>query len=830
MRALRWIGSTVLLLLIAIFGVILWYRQASQPMHEGTLAVAGLANQVQVRRDANAVPHIRASSEADALFALGYVHAQDRLWQMDFNRRIARGRIAEIAGPSAVDGDRFLRTLSVYRTAQAIAAGLDGETRALLDAYAAGVNAYLGARKGPLPPEFQLTRAPAPENWQAADSIAWAIMMAWDLSRTYRDELARLRLAARFTKAEIDEFRPPYPGDAPPQTVDYPDIYRVLGLLRAADGSVLDQATKLAQLHPVAGFGDGEGVGSNNWVVAGHLTASGKPLLANDPHLGLSAPSVWHFARLQAPGLDVFGAALPGVPYIVLGRNRRVAWGFTNTGADLQDVYIERINPGDPNEYQTPDGYARFDTHTETIRVKGGDDITLTVRATRHGPVISDAIPNLPLDAARYVLALRWTALEREDRTLAALRAMNRADGAQAFEAALADFKMLVQNIVFADADGNIGFVAAGRIPLRRPDNDLHGAAPAPGWDAKYDWQGWLPFADLPRSLNPPAGAIVTANHKIVAPDYPHYVTSDWSHLPYRANRISQLLQATGKHDVATFRRIQGDTVSLAARDQLEALRALQPAPQTNAGKLALQRLLAWDGATRADAVEPLLLHAWLRTLRARIFDDDLGDLARDFVASSELTQATLRVLRGETTARDWCDDRSTPNRRETCAELATEALDAAVVELAEQSGRDPLTLKWGEAHRARLDHRPLSKVPVLRDWFDLAVPYPGDSYTVNVGQLGLRAGKDWRDPYVTRHAASLRAIYDLADGGGLWIYGGGQVGHPLSDRYSDLLDAWRKVDYEPLRWRQADQRNALTLTLRPLPRRVADAPAAPAR
>lgn len=793
----RYLAWSVLALAAAAAGGIVWYGQASLPAHEGERSVPGLAGPVSIVRDAHAVPFIRAETEADALFALGYAHAQDRLWQIDFNRRIAQGRVAEILGPAAVDADRFLRTLGIHRVAQSIAANLDAQTRALLDAYAAGVNAYLATRTQPLPPEFLLLRAPAPQPWTAADSIAWSLMMAWDLSRSYLNELARLRLATKLTRAQIDEFRPPYPGDAPLPVADYVELYRVLGIARGGATALVEQAAQLAAAHPVAGFGEGDGIGSNNWVVAGSRTASGKPLLANDPHLGLTTPSVWYFARLQAPGLDVFGATLPGVPYVILGRNAHVAWGFTNTGPDVQDLYLERINPADADEYQTPDGYARFETRTEVIRVRGAEDVRLVVRSTRHGPVISGALAAvdkaLPRGESRYVLALRWAALEPADATMRALRGMNRARDASEFEQALRDWQLVQQSVVFADVGGRIGMIAPGRIPVRRADNDLMGLVPSPGWDARYDWEGWLPFEALPRVIDPPAGYIVTANHKITPPGYPAHLTSEWF-LPYRAQRIAELIESRPLHAPEDFKRVQGDVVSLAARDLLAALANVQP--QSAASRVALERLRAWDGSMAVDAPEPVLLHAWLRRLRSRIFDDELGALAPDFVASSELVQVTLNVLAGRTRARDWCDDATTA-QRETCGQLAAEALEDAIGDLA-RDGRDLLALRWGEFHRAVLEHRPLSHAAFLRDWFQLSAPVAGDSYTVNVGQLVLRGER----PFETRHAASLRAIYDLSnEGGDAWMFTTGQVGHPLSPHYGALLPAWRKVEHLPLHW-----------------------------
>src|SRR5882757_6367579 len=481
MRVVRWALAVLSIVLVAMVGLLLWYRQASLPEHEGTLLVGTLSRPVRITRDGAGVPTISAQTEADALFALGFVHAQDRLWQIEFNRRIGQGRISEIVGPAGVDTDRFLRTVGIYRQAQAMAQELDPETRALLDAYCAGINAYLDGHHDLLPAEFLLLRAPRPAHWLPADVLAWTLMMAWDLSsEAMRNELTRLRLAARFSKAEIDDFLPSWDPSAP-VTADYVDLYRRLGLPRPA---LATQARLLAQLSPDAGIGTAQPQGSNSWVVGGSRTVSGRPLLANDPHLALSTPSVWYFARLRAPGLDVFGATLPGVPFVVLGRNDHVAWGFTTTYADTQDLYIERVDPDHPDQYQTPGGYARFDTRVESIQVRGADPVVLTVRSTRHGPVISGALAGA--DAAlpqasehgTFVLALRWAALEPGDTTLRAFRAMNHAANTVQFERALRDLSVVVQNVVFAGDDGHIGFRVAGQVPLRRADNDLYGLVP----------------------------------------------------------------------------------------------------------------------------------------------------------------------------------------------------------------------------------------------------------------------------------------------------------------------------------------------------------------
>ncbi|HJV74027.1 MAG TPA: penicillin acylase family protein, partial [Noviherbaspirillum sp.] len=530
----RKVAVAVGLLLLLTAVAALWYRSASQPQIEGTIQLKGITAPVDIVRDAEGIPHIYAKTANDAYFALGFVHAQDRLWQLELNRRIPAGTMAEILGPNALNTDRFLRTLGVRKNAEKILANLSADTRVALDAYAQGVNAYLANRRGPLPPEFFLTGAPAPAPWQAVDSIGWQTMMAWDLGANWTQELLRMRMAQRLSLKQINEFLAPYPGDPVLLTQDYTRLYRELT-------GTTEQLAAVAAIAPTSYI---DGMGSNNWVVGGKLSETGKPLLANDPHLGLSAPALWYFAHLSAPGLEVIGASLPGIPAIVLGRNDRIAWGFTNTAPDVQDLYIERINPGNSKQYQTPKGWADFQVRNETIKVKGQKDVTLEVRETRHGPVITGALPILEkaaLDTNRYVVAFAWTALRADDLTLQAGMKLNRAQNWPQFLDAAKDFGAPQQSIVYADVDGNIGLIAPARVPVRAPDNDLKGLAPAPGWDARYDWRGFIPFDELPRQYNPASQRLMTANQKIVGPDYPHFLTSEWT-LPYRANRIDALL------------------------------------------------------------------------------------------------------------------------------------------------------------------------------------------------------------------------------------------------------------------------------------------------
>lgn len=794
------------MILIVMF---VWYRSASQPQIDGNMKLRGVAAAIDIVRDAEGIPHIYAKSADDAYFALGFVHAQDRLWQLELNRRIAAGRMAEILGAKAVDTDRFLRTLGVRRNAEAIFANLAPETRTALDAYAKGINAYLDNRKGPLPPEFILTGAPAPAHWHPVDSIGWQTMMAWDLAANWSQELLRMRLSHSLSLDQINEFLPPYPGDPVMKTRDYTSLYREL----AGTTRQLTKVSKIAYSSYV------EGMGSNNWVLSGALSDTGKPLLANDPHLGLSAPALWYFAHVSAPGLNVIGATLPGIPAVILGRNDRIAWGFTNTAPDVQDLYIEKINPANAMQYQTPDGWADFKTRQETIKVKGQSDVLIEVRETRHGPVITGALPIIakaPVDAKQHVIAFAWTALRPDDITLQAGIKMNRAQNWEQFLDAVKDFGAPQQNMVYADVDGNIGFVAPGRVPVRKPENDLRGLAPAPGWDARYDWTGFIPFDELPRQFNPESGRIVTANEKIVGPTYPHFLTSEWA-LPYRANRIAELLAAKPVHDMASFGNIQKDHISLAAQELLPLLR--QTVPRSERAKAALYDLSSWNGSMDANRAEPLIFTAWMREASRRIFADELGEeLMKDYWEQRNVHLSMVNALNDVNGQGRWCRNvtAAATEQPQNCAGLLSESLDAALDDLGKRYGKTMSNWRWGDAHFALSEHRPFSKVSPLNKLFDIRMPTPGDTYTINVGRHNLR---DEAQPFANRHAASLRALYDLSNlENSKFIHSTGQSGNVLSPLYRSYTQRWARVEYLPMKTdRNTVENNRLgTLTLIP--------------
>jgi len=766
------------LVVLAAAGLMLGYvyLRQSLPQLEGEIALAGLGAAVEILRDSYGVPHIFAGSERDAHFALGFVHAQDRLWQLEMNRRIGAGRLAEVLGPGGLETDRFMRTLGVRRTAQANLERLDEDARGTLDAYAAGVNAFLATRPV-LPPEFILLGA-RPEAWTPVDSIAWLKMMAWDLGGNWRNELLRMRLSKTLPLSRIHEFLPPYPGDPAPPIRELKELYE--GLEReppriASGKSGLD-----------SDFSDSDFVpGSNSWAVAPARSASGKPMLANDPHLGLAAPPVWYLAHLNAPGLDVIGATLPGVPGVLAGRNQRIAWGFTNTGPDVQDLYLEKLDTA--GNYLTPEGPRRFEILSEAIRVKGAADEALQVRVSRHGPVISDVVRSaLEVTPRGHAMAFAWTALAEDDLTMQAAIRIGRSRSWQEFEASLRALHSPQQTVTYADVEGNVGFIAAGRVPVRKPENDLKGLAPALGWDARYDWTGYVPFDALPRAFNPAGGAIVSANHKITPPGYPHHITFEWQ-APYRSRRIEELLLKVDKHSPESFARIQLDVVSPAVRELLPQLLSATR-PKDDAARAALKMLAAWDGSMTAAPPEPLIVAAWWRELAMALYSDELGDAFRpNWSTRAGFVEG---VLKGNAA---WCDDVRT-RRVEGCDEMLSESLDKALRDLRRRFGDDPQSWQWGEAHVARHQHRPFSRNALLARFFDISVPSPGDAYSINVGRSDF--GDD-AAPYANRHAASYRAIYDLADPqGSLFIHSGGQSGNPLSPHYRAFAEAWARGEY----------------------------------
>ncbi len=774
---IRKIFTGLLLLILVVAGGGYLYLDSSLQEVDGTVKVSGLDGEIEILRDKQGVPHISGKSLKDALFGLGYAHVQDRLWQMEMNRRIGAGRLSEIFGDKGLGTDKFLRALDVYGHAERTFANLNEETQENLTTYVKGVNAALENWEGALPPEFIILGI-KPEPWKVADSLVWLKMMAWDLGDNWTKEIFRFQLLQKLTPTQVSQIMPPYPGE---EAVPLPELKKLFA------GFDLD----LDKLVAMAPENLPDGAGSNNWVVSGKLSETGKPLLANDPHLGLAAPALWYYAHIKTPDIDAIGSTLPGVPSIVLGRNKHMAWGFTNTAPDVQDLFIEKSIPGKPGFYMAPDGPMAFTTRDVEIKVKDSEPVKVTLRSSRHGPIISDILESTNQVLPKgFHLAFAWTTLRDDDLTAQAAANIMRATNVDEFKTALQDFHSPEQNIVFADTNGNIGYYAPGRVPIRKPENKIRGVMPVPGWDATYDWDGFIPYGELPQTDNPASGIIRTANQKIVSESYPHFITHDWT-LPYRADRIDQLLAAKEKHSVASFKALQSDIKSLMAEELLPLM--LKALPDSEAQNPAAKLLAAWDYEMKLDKPEPLIFTAWFREMTRNIYGDEIGTLLTKNWDYRPLFMSN--ILRDKDGQSQWCDDIKT-NNKETCQQQVGQALKTALTDLEKRYG-SPEKWQWGIAHFAHSDHRPFTEVGGLKEIFDIKVPSGGGTYTVNVGRHSFEVENQ---PFANEHAASLRAIYDLSDlDKSQFIFSTGQAGSPLSPFYDNMATPWSKLEYFPL-------------------------------
>ena len=815
------------LVLVAGVGAYIYLRR-SLPIVSGTVTVPGIAAPVEIVRDADNIPHIFAGSRADAFYGLGYVHAQDRLWQMEFQRRIGHGRLSEIFGAATLPQDRFLRTAGFGRAAVSAWKHLPESSRALVNAYVAGVNAFLA--NGRLPPEFTLLRF-SPEPWTGPDVLVWVKMMAWDLSANYSLELLRHDIAGKVGQERLRMLMPPYPIDGPsivstvpaaPVEASPAPVESPVHSTHSAAATRTSWMTALArgvEGHPAVrdflmGSFRSEALGSNSWVVDGSRTASGKPLLANDPHLGAGVPSLWYLAHMKAGAFDVIGATLPGAPAIAIGRNRFIAWGETNVAADVQDLYRERLNAaGTHAEFQG--AQEPLTVIKETIAISGEAPATIDVRISRHGPLVSDAINANNAASAREPkpsplepLAFRWTALDDEDSTLTAFLALNEAKNWTDFTTALKDFVVPSQNFVYADVDGHIGYYAPGRIPIRASGD---GSMPAEGWTGAMEWTGWISFDALPHVFDPPERVIVAANHRPAPPEYPHLIGLEFPE-PYRAMRISELVRAQDKFAPEDFRTIQADVFSSQGKMLLPLL-LTRVAPASDLDRRALDVLRKWNLESTADSAGAAIFQAWFLGLAPALAGDELGPQILEGYQTrfSFVTRFVVSTLSMPDSP--WCDDVTTGGMRETCAEMVNRAFSRGVAKLAEALGDDPSRWRWSSVHRAIFPHQGLDTVGILRPWLSRSVPSAGDWSTVNVGPVNSD------QPYDQTEIPGYRQIIDLSPGNDSRFSDSvGQSGHFLSPHYDDALEDWRQVRHKKMRMERPDiDAGSLgTLTLTP--------------
>jgi len=864
-KALRRIGLSLLVVLVVLAcvvgGTVFFTIRASLPDYAGTVKVPGLDSSVQVYRDSYGIPQVYAQNADDLFRAQGYLHAVDRFWEMDFRRHVTAGRLAELFGPSQVATDTYIRTMGWRRVAEQELSLLSADTRRYLQAYADGVNAWIGGHSGSSASlEYAVLKLQNSgyriEQWTPVDSLSWLKAMAWDLRSNMSDELERAQLLASGLSGEqINQLYPEYP---------YAEHAPILGSGAVVDGTFRPTATVQPARGPstsgsspvrtagggggspetpgeaavraaLAGLGDelgalgarlgqlpgllgtnGEGIGSNSWVVGGGRTATGKPLLANDPHLGPVMPSVWYQVGLHctevsvACPFDVAGFSFSGVPGVVIGHTAKVAWGFTNLGPDVTDLFLEKVS-GDG--YERDGEQVPLVRRTERIEVAGGDDVTLTVRSTVHGPLLSDqdedlrAIGAKPgVDAAgvptqepqradpAYAVALSWTALQ-PGRTADAVFALNRVSNFDEFRAAAKLFAVPAQNMIYADVDGNIGYQAPGTIPIRGSGDGL---MPAPGWNPSYDWAGTVPFEQMPYTYNPPAGYIVTANQAPVREGAGPVLGYDWDY-GYRSARIDALLQArfaTGKVDAEDMSAVQTDDRSGLAPALVPALAAVDLGDAPGRVVSARKLLTGWDYHQSQSSAGAAYFNAIWRHVLIRTFDELPDSVEPD--GGSRWFQVVTALLKDPRSP--WWDERGT-SVVEGRDDVLRAAMRDAADELTERLGDDPSEWRWGDLHTLTIRNQSLgdSGIGMVEALFNRG-PYPvaGGSSLVNA------TGSSVVDGYEVSWVPSMRMVVDLADlDRSRWVNLTGDSGHAFSDHYTDQVELWRNGETTPMRWRR---------------------------
>ena len=799
LTAFRWLLRifTGLITLGLLAGVLVYYvLTRSLPDYNEDFTLKGISAPVEIVRNNNDVPHIFGATEEDVYFALGFAHAQDRLWQMTMLRRTAQGRLSEIFGARTVKIDELVRRLDIYGLAQASVKVQDERTTLALQAYAAGVNAWisqvnLGARGRGAPEFFFFSNEIAA--WSPADSLSILKLMALQLSSHLEDEVLRAQMSLVLPVERLSDILPDDPGQGVAALPDYASLM---------PGAFPGAVTKTVYVDtPLSPFHSREFAGASNaWAAMPGKAAAGGALLANDPHLGLTAPSIWYLARLQLPTGGVIGGTIPGMPLVLVGRSERLGWGLTSSYLDDQDVVIEKLNPANSQEYLTPDGPKKFTSRQTILNIKGEDPVTLTLRWSEAGPILPGTHYDLAsVTPAGSVAALEWTALSGADTSMtAAMKLMSAGSVAEAVEAGKG-FVAPSQNLMLVDANG-IALQTIGAMPARDPANATQGRMPAPGWQGKNRWTGMLPYADNPSFVNPSSGLLGNTNNKTVDRPFPLHVSFDWGDTQ-RIQRWLALMKTREVHTRDSFIEAQLDTVSPTARNLLPLIGADlwftgEPAAEGTPERLrqkALDLMAKWNGEMNEHLPEPLIAEAWLRALQDRLTRDEIGPLADEFTHPEPVF--IERVYRNIGGASVWCDVVQSA-AVETCTDIARIALDQALLALSETYGPNVESWRWGDAHQATHDHPVLGDVPGLRYFVNIRQSTSGGDTTLLRG----RTKGTGPNPYLNVHAGGYRGVYDFADpDSSVFIQATGQSGHPLSRFYDDLSELWRRGEYIPM-------------------------------
>ncbi|SMX35086.1 penicillin acylase family protein [Actibacterium lipolyticum] len=791
---LRLFAALLTLVGIAMLGVY-YLASRSLPDYDADYTISGISGPVEIVRDNANIPHISGETDEDIFFGLGFAHAQDRLWQMTMLRRTAQGRLSELFGQKTVKTDELLRRYDLYTLAVKSVAAQDEKTTAALDAYARGVNAWIGevnrgARGRGAPEFFMFSNEIA--FWQPADSIAIGKLLSLQLSGGLAQEVLRARVSLALPDERVKDILPDVPGPGIAALPDYaalvPGTQRSLAALDWSQPALSPFTTP-----ELAGA-------SNIWAAAPSRSAAGGTLLANDPHLGLGAPVIWFLASLELSTGGVIGATLPGTPAVLLGRSGKLGWGVTSSYLDDLDVYIEKQNPENPEQYLTPDGYKDFETRRSIIRVKDSAPITITLRWTDNGPVLPGGHYDLrSITPVGHVASVAWTALSDADTTTtAAMRLM----ASQSVDEGLDAGELWIapsQNLALID-DSNIALQTIGAMPRRDINHQTQGRIPSPGWRAENLWNGTFAYTANPRFLNPEGGILGNTNNKIVERPFPSHLSFDWGDTQ-RIQRWRKLMESREVHTRESFIEAQLDTVSFTARALLPLIaRDLwftgEAAPEGTPERQrqhALELLADWNGEMNEHMPEPLIYATWLRHLQQRLIRDDLGPLGDSITHVNPLF--IERVYRDLDGASAWCDVVQS-TAQESCSDLSRIALDEALIWIAEHHGSNLESLRWGDAHVARHDHQVLGEVPLLRWLVNIHQSTSGGDNTLLRGRT---SGKDPR-PFTNVHGAVFRGVYDFADpDSSVFITSTGQSGHPLSRHYDDLGELWRRGEYVPM-------------------------------
>ncbi len=830
----------VLVVIVIVLGLVagggfLYISRRPFPQISGSLRVAGLQNTVTVIRDKWGVPHIYADNSHDLFLAQGYVTSQDRFWQMEFWRRIGAGRLSEILGKATLSNDLFIRAIGWRRASEADFKLLGPEERDTLQWYANGVNAFINTHKDNLPLEFTLLGLTGakftPEPWTPVDTITWGKVMAWDLGDNWDTELLRSRLLTKYGDERgtqiINALWPAYPADHPfmvPRDVAWRNLGQG-GVAEAADLRALLQTGK-------------EGIGSNNWVIAGSKTTTGKPLLANDMHLAIQMPSIWYEVGLHCRAVSascpysVTGFVFPGVPGVVVGHSDRIAWAVTNLGPDVQDLYIEHVNPQDPNQVEFQNKWEDVQVIPEAVRVTGKNlpqdfeptanmqvsydaatnvtSVVFDVRVTRHGPILNDVVKSLR--NSPDAVAMKWTAIQPGANVIPALLMIDRAQNWNEFREALKHWDVPSQNFIFADVDGNIGYQSPGLIPMRASGD---GSLPVPGWTGEYEWTGYIPFDQLPSRYNPKEGFIATANNAVVDDKYPYFISRDWDR-GYRAQRITDMIQAKAKLSADDIKAIQGDGYDLFADQLMPYLQVLRAGTPTQ--RSALDALVKWDRVAKRDSVGASVFEALTFHIIEDAFGDELGpSLASDYIGAGSTQRAAIAALLDRANDPMW-NDIGTSDRAETRDDILQRAFEETCQELQTRLGGDVNKWNWGRLHTTTFFNGSLGKsgIAPIEAIFNRG-PVATDGTGIAVNATSFSSDADSR--YTVIHGPSERYIADLADWTrSLSVHTTGQSGQPYNKHYDDFIDLWRNIQYHPMLWARTDiEKNAEgTLTLTP--------------